>query len=516
MRAVGRYGGRAVKSLGLTVLLFTALPPYRLTAQCPDGSPPPCTANRAPRTAPANSVAVLYFDNLSRDTADQYIASGVTEELINRLGRIERLQVKSRTYVQRYRGRPIDDPAALARSLGVAHLVSGSVQRGGGRLRVTVELTRAPGGMRVWGDTYDRAADDLMAVESEVAEAIASAIGGRLAPAERQSLAARPTASSAAYDHLLRGRFLYARRSPDALRRAVAEFEGALRLDPDLAEAHASRALAYTTYLSWHYTWPGLPQDSLVARAQDEVARLLREPSPPPLARSADCLLLILQHPKAPSEGVACMEPIVASNPRNADVLHQFGFMQLSAGRDSAAVDAFGRALALDGARAITIEILSRVFLRTNRLAEALRWLDSAIVVDPGFAPAWYGRAAVRLARADTAGAVADVETSMGLSPSPVWGACILSRAGHRDRADEYARLAQQDPDVLRSPVFGPPWACYLDAVGRRDESFAALERIRPRGFELWGQLRAPWYDMWRADARFQRIIDDARPVGLP
>ena len=150
-----------------------------LTAQCPDGSPPPCRLTSHASTAPApNSVAVLYFDNLSADTADAYLAEGLTEELIARLGQLPRLAVKSRAAVQRFRQSGAD-PLAAARALRVARLVTGSVRRGGNRLRVTVELVRASDGEHVWGDLYDRRDADLLAVEEDITRAVAAAIGGR-------------------------------------------------------------------------------------------------------------------------------------------------------------------------------------------------------------------------------------------------------------------------------------------------------------------------------------------------
>src|SRR5947209_3422952 len=168
-----------------------------LTAQCPDGSAPPCRAarvdpGRKPGVVP-NSVAVLYFDNLSRDTADAYLADGLTEELIARLGQVERLTVKSRNAVRRFRGRLADDPSAVGRALGVVHLVSGSVRHAGARLRVTVELVNAATGDRMWGQQYDRAEADLLGIQEDIAVTIATAIGGRLLPAERSSLTQRPT-----------------------------------------------------------------------------------------------------------------------------------------------------------------------------------------------------------------------------------------------------------------------------------------------------------------------------------
>ena len=178
--------------------LLSVGPTVRLSAlQCPDGSPPPCRVARAdagPKPGvPPNSVAVLYFDNLSRDTADAYMADGLTEELIGRLGQVERLTVKSRFAVRRFRGTTTEDPATVGRALGVAHLVTGSIRRSGNRVRVTVELMRVAGGDREWGEQYDRTEADLLVIQEEIARRVATAVAGRLLPTERARLAVRPT-----------------------------------------------------------------------------------------------------------------------------------------------------------------------------------------------------------------------------------------------------------------------------------------------------------------------------------
>ncbi len=160
--ADGRTGGWRIT----LALLLSAYPTIRLSAQCPDGTPPPCAAPaaRAPASAPApNSVAVLYFDNLSRDTADAYLADGLTEEITDRLGAIERLQVKSRTWVRRLQVAIPGDPAALARALRVRYMVEGSVRRAGSRVRVSTRLIHATDGFRVWGNDYDATVGDLLA-----------------------------------------------------------------------------------------------------------------------------------------------------------------------------------------------------------------------------------------------------------------------------------------------------------------------------------------------------------------
>src|SRR5439155_25537792 len=150
-----------------------------LSAKGPDGSTPPCHGATRPAAPASNSVAVLYFDNLSRDTADAYLADGLTEDIIVRLGQIERLAVKSRNAVKRFRERAAEDPAVLGRSLGVAYLVSGSVRRAGARLRVTVQLVRAADGLQVWGDVFDRSSGELLSIGEENARAVAAAVAGR-------------------------------------------------------------------------------------------------------------------------------------------------------------------------------------------------------------------------------------------------------------------------------------------------------------------------------------------------
>lgn len=128
------------------------------------------------------SIAVLYFDNLTPDSAGASFADGLTEELIARIGQQVSLTVKSRSAVRPYRNTDTSDPASLGRSLGVAYLVTGSVRGEGDRLRISVELVRASSGDRVWGEQYDRRRTDHLAVQEDVARAIAEVVAGRLAP----------------------------------------------------------------------------------------------------------------------------------------------------------------------------------------------------------------------------------------------------------------------------------------------------------------------------------------------
>jgi adenylate cyclase len=216
-----------------------------LHAQCPDGSPPPCT--RAVTHAPApNSVAVLYFDNLSRDTADAFLADGLTEEIIIRLGQVQRLAVKSRFEVRRFRGQSADqDPAALGRALAAAYLVTGSVQRGGDRVRLRVAMVRAATRAQVWGDVIDRASSDLLTIESDIAREVATAITGQLLPEERLRLSRPVTSDPVAYEEYLRGLRALNNSHDEALRGALVHFDRAIERDSGFAAAYAGQAVAW-------------------------------------------------------------------------------------------------------------------------------------------------------------------------------------------------------------------------------------------------------------------------------
>ena len=229
-----------------------------VAAQCPDGTPAPCGGRPAHLVAAPspNSVAVLYLTNLSRDTADAYLADGLTEEIIIRLGQVPRLNVKSRFEVERFRGRAAaQDPSAVGRALQVAYLVFGSVQRAGDRVRLRYEVIRAATRAQVAGDVIDRASGDLLTVESDIAAAVATAITGQVLPDERTRLSRPVTSDPVAYEQYLRG-LQAAHNFGDeaALRSAVAYFDRAIARDSGFAAAFAGKAVAWSMLADGYVT----------------------------------------------------------------------------------------------------------------------------------------------------------------------------------------------------------------------------------------------------------------------
>ena len=186
--------------------------------------------------APEKSIAVLPFGNLSRDAENAYFAEGIQDEILTRLAKIADLKVISRTSTQHYKSAP-ENLSEIAKQLGVAHILEGSVQKSGEAVRVNVQLIKAANDSHLWADTFDRKLTDIFSVESEVAKAIADQLRAKLTGQEEQVIAAKPTDNVEAYDAYLRGLAYTLKTFPTRANALAAQkyFEEAVRLDPKFA-----------------------------------------------------------------------------------------------------------------------------------------------------------------------------------------------------------------------------------------------------------------------------------------
>jgi TolB-like protein/predicted Zn-dependent protease len=196
--------------------------------------------HRKPPVLTPKSVAVLPFENLSDDPNNAYFADGIQEEILTRLASIADLKLISRTSTQRYHSKPAN-LAEIAKQLGVANILEGSVQKAGDQVRVSVQLINAQTDSPLWADTYDREVSDILGVESEIAKRIAESLQAKLSGREEQAVAAKPTNNSQAYDAYLRGLAFEAHRGyfDDAIRIATDSYDRAVQLDPNFAVAWA-------------------------------------------------------------------------------------------------------------------------------------------------------------------------------------------------------------------------------------------------------------------------------------
>jgi TolB-like protein/predicted Zn-dependent protease len=223
---------------------------------------------RSARTSlpPEKSIAVLPFENLSRDPDNSYFVDGIQDEILTRLAKIADLKVISRTSTQRYQSNPTN-LSEIARQLGAANILEGSVQKVADEVRVNVQLINAQTDSHIWAETYDRKLSDIFGVESEIAKGVAESLQAKLTGHEKQALAAKPTNNPEAYDAYLRGLSFQARtgQSIHLALKTIGYFEQAVQLDPNfaIAWAHLSRAHAYLYFQRVDTARPDLAKDAL-------------------------------------------------------------------------------------------------------------------------------------------------------------------------------------------------------------------------------------------------------------
>ena len=230
--------------------------------------------------APEKSIAVLPFENRSEDKANAYFADGIQDEILTRLSKIAELKVISRTSTQQYQSKP-RNLIKIARQLGVATILDGSVQKVGDQVRVNVGLVNAQTNSHLWADSYDRKLTDIFGVESEIAKRIAESLQAKLTGREEQALTVQPTNNPEAYDAYLRGLALEARSAPYPSWEARTSYQRAVQLDPNFAIAWARLSRAETlSYIAHDDTHGALAARADAAKSALENAQRLEPNSP--------------------------------------------------------------------------------------------------------------------------------------------------------------------------------------------------------------------------------------------
>ena len=290
------------------------------------------------------SVAVLPFQNLSDDPANAYFADGIQEEVLTRLTKIGDLKVISRTSTQGYQSDP-NNLAEIAKQLGVANILEGSVQKAGDQVRVNVHLVNVQTGSQLWAETYDRKLSDIFSVETEIAKGIAESLQAKLTGREEQALAAKPTNNPQAYDAYLRGLAFEARSNyaSDALFKAIEFYDLAVRLDPNFALAWARLSGVHALLYSNRRDTTAARRDA--AKEALENAQKLQPTTPETLLFTGYYQYWVLQDyglAKATFGRVSKMLP------GNSEVLYALGAIARSEGHWEESIGYWERGLALN------------------------------------------------------------------------------------------------------------------------------------------------------------------------
>ena len=336
--------------------------------------------------APEKSIAVLPFENRSEDKANAYFADGVQDEILTRLSKIADLKVASRTSTQHYKSMP-ENLAEIAKQLGVAHILEGSVQKSGDAVRVNVQLIKAANDSQVWAETFDRKLTDIFSVESDVAKAIADQLRAHITRREEQVIAAKPTKNIEAYDAYLRGRYFWNKRTSDGIKHAIEHFQQSIEHDPDFALGHAGLAdsyiaLTFYNFAAPHETMPKAKESAIKALALDNT-----------LAEGHASLAHILMNydwnwPGAEKE----FKRTIELKPDYATGHQWYAIHYLTAtGRFEEAVQEMKRALELEPASLVMNTFMGATLYYAGRYDEAIDQCRRTIEMDPNFTVAhWH------------------------------------------------------------------------------------------------------------------------------
>jgi TolB-like protein/Tfp pilus assembly protein PilF len=453
----------------------------------------------------AKSIAVLPFENLSRDPDNAYFAEGIQDEILTRLAKVADLKVISHTSTQRYKSSP-DNLPQIAKELGVANILEGSVQKSQDQVRVNVQLINAATDTHLWADSFDRKLIDIFAVESEIAAKVADILKAKLTGAEQHAISMQPTRNTEAYQLYLKGRYFWNKRTGPDLQKAIDYFKQAIEKDPGYALAYVGLGDSYIL-LSGFGAAP--PQDSFpLAEAAAKKALEIDDN----LAEAHTTLGFILcVHHLNFADSIREFERAIALNPNYATAHHWFGDGPLLA------VGQFDRAIA-EGKRAVELDPLSVIitadlgadYLVARRYNEAIEQFHKAIDLDPRFYYAHWNLAQALEMKGDPRGALAEYKKAVELDDDPFVLALLgqaYAKVGQRDEALKI--LAQLPQIAAHRYVPSYSFALLHMALGDKDKAIEWLERSYHdgAGLDIIFLKVDPMLDPLQKEPRFQALV---------
>jgi serine/threonine-protein kinase len=329
--------------------------------------------------SPAKSIAVLPFENLSRDPDNAYFADGVQDEILTNLSRIADLKVIGRISVMQYKSGIARDLREIGQQLGVANVVEGSVQRSGNRVRVNAQLVDVRSHRQLWGQTYDRDLADVFAIQSEIAKTIASHLQARLSSREESAINRPPTSNITAFELYAQAKNVLAiRNSRENLLQAANLLNQSVAHDPSFFQAYCQ--LAHTHDRIYFLGYDHTPARLALAEAAIETAfRLRPDAGEAQLARAQDLYRGYLEYDAALAE----LEVAGQTLPNNAGVFELRGYIQRRQGKQEEAVRSLERAIELDPRNIFTLQQIGLSYHHLRRYAEEKSVLDRALAIQP-------------------------------------------------------------------------------------------------------------------------------------
>lgn len=468
-----------------------------LSAQCPDGTPPPCAGARLAQP----TLLVMPFENRSADTGQAYLAATLTEDLTAALARTRGLRLLS--------------SGASRRS--ATYVLVGSIRRTGDSLHATATLERAQSGAIVWTSRVNRTSRELADLPDYLAAEVLRGMGRR--PAQRAARAGpRTPTNPAVYDLYLRGRHLIPRRSQADLARSVSLLSAAVSHDTGFAPGWAALARAYHFAYRWRFRVPGAATwDELLAQELRASQRAIELDSASSEAWLTRAVVSEDVDPTSRAASIRALRRALAIDSLNAAAWAQLGVALGESGDYAAALASARRAVAVEPGGADVLVWMANLHYWLRQYDSAAVWADSAIAADPTFLQAYRSAGSVALARRRFDEAEARFAAAARVGPGPerfmsvAALAAVASSRGDTARGRELMRTASAATDSSELSLHGAVFMAWgFAALGDAERALAWLERFQPRGdlhFQQHLRGDAP-LDPLRSEPRFRALLE--------
>jgi len=385
---------------------------------------------------PDASVAVLPFVNMSGDKSNEYFSDGLAEELLNVLSKIDRLKVAARTSSFHFKGET-GNIAEIARSLGVATVLEGSVRQSGSRIRITAQLIKAADGYHLWSEAYDRELDDIFAVQDEIASSVAGALKVKLLGQDGEQISTDGTRNTAAFQAYLQGMHYKNQGSDEvALRNAMSAFEKAIELDPGYAKAHASIASCW----DWLTTNSFIRFDEGIPNIERSAARAIE--LAPDLSDGYVVQCRALLQYKLDQQGARkAINMAMKLNPGNSEVQIEYARISCYFGEVEASVSAASKALELDPISKYAHYFLGQVLYFGRRYDEAIQVFEDLLRVDPAYPRPRYTMGMCMFQKGDAVTALEEVMNEPLGWMKQSGSAILLHKLGRHGDAERFRKM---------------------------------------------------------------------------
>ena len=456
-------------------------------------------------------LAVLPFDNLSRDPDQEFFSEGMTEEMIAQVGKLnrDRLMVIARSSVAKYKGSTLA-AKEIGKELNADYLVQGSVRRWSDRVRITVQLIQARDQIDVWTESYDRELKDVLAVQDSVVRSIATQIHIALTEEQQERLATPRRTRPEAYEAYLKGRYYWNKRTGDSMQKAEQYFQQAIDNDPTYAAAYSGLADC-NSGLTWHgFKSPteALPKAYAAAHKALEIN--------PESAEAHASLGLAMSHRWDWSGAEAEFRRALQLDPQYANAHHWYGdYLSIKSRHDEALAEA-KRALELDPLNLMISTWVGLRYYLAREYSRAIEQNRNTVELDPNFAPAHLLLGEDYVQAGLHSEAVNELKRAANLSgDSPLYRAQVAVALAVAGRNRDALRIARELETISRKRYVSPYGLAQIyAALNKNEETFKWLRAAYDDHAVWMGYLAVdPIFDRYRSDERFKDLL---RRIDLP